>query len=623
MQGVYTDVKKMENKNDEYSRDMLKKMLSPKASPQSVVSVVKNRDFSAVSSFGSPGSCHNAETNVTSQIDDEGSRVPDISFNTADKCEGIDNVDKLSFFSEHVAVSKENNERKKSRVCCRCGKGKWEKTETCLVCDSRYCCTCLLWAMGSMPEGRKCITCIGKPIDELKRSQLGKKSRVLSRLLSPVEVKQIMRTERECIANQLRPEQLVVNGYPLLSEEMAALLGCLLPPRNLKPGGYWYDKETGLWGKEGKKPDRIVSSYLKLTGRLRTDASRGNTGVFINGREITKLEWIVLKVANVPCFRETHLWVYDDGRYEEEANCPIKPSIWKKALTRFICALFSLPVLRGQPNDARDGAKNHAIVPNYLEQTRIPKLLLLGLEGSGTSAIFKQAVEVSSNEYEPSERDILYAEGVSHGNGLASPEISIDEYDDHSPMSENPDASSSLTKYQLITLNSKEISEGCEWMEMCDDVRAVVFCVALTDYDQTCTALDSTTVGFLLENKMMQSKELLEKMIIHPCFRDTPFVLLLNKYDLFEEKISRVPLSTCEWFSDFCPVVTDHIGQSLASQAYFYVAMKFKDVYSSITGRELFVWQSKARDRVNVDEMFKYATEMLKRSNKKDESFRL
>jgi hypothetical protein len=60
-------------------------------------------------------------------------------------------------------------------------------------------------------------------------------------------------------------------------------------------GNYWYDSVCGAWGWEGGPCAGFVQAGLKLGGALRRDASGGNTGVVINGRELHVVDVMALR----------------------------------------------------------------------------------------------------------------------------------------------------------------------------------------------------------------------------------------------------------------------------------------------------------------------------------------
>lgn len=662
---------------------------------------------------------------------------------------------------EIVRPKKEPETKGKKGSCYRCFKGsRFTEKEVCIVCDAKYCSNCVLRAMGSMPEGRKCVTCIGYPIDESKRGNLGKCSRMLKRLLNELEVRQIMKSEKMCETNQLPPEYVCVNEKPLSQEELVLLQNCPNPPKKLKPGNYWYDKVSGLWGKEGQKPSKIISPNLSVGGPIRANASNGNTQVFINGREITKVELRMLQLAGVQCAGNPHFWVNEDGSYQEEGQKNTKGYIWGKAGTKLVCAVLSLPVPSKFLSPSGEQVNNFVTrtVPDYLEQRTLQKLLLIGNNGSGTSTIFKQAkilykatpfseeereniklkiqsnvygylgillegrerfedesliemrkrksyhksdsigntddenddktiysigtrlkafsdwllktmvagnleaifpaatreyaplveelwndaaiqatykrrselemlpsvasyfleraVDILRTDYEPSDVDILYAEGVTSSNGLACVDFSFPQSEPGDDI-DTADLHDSLLRYQLIRVQARGLGENCKWLEMFEDVRIVIFCVSLNDYDQY-----SYDANGSLVNKMMLSQRLFESIVTHPTFEQMDFLLILNKFDLFEEKIERVPLTQCDWFEDFHPVVSRNRSNSnsnninnspsLGQLAFHYIAVRFKRLYSSLTGRKLYVSLVKGLELNSVDETLKYAREILK-----------
>ena len=84
------------------------------------------------------------------------------------------------------------------------------------------------------------------------------------------------------------PQTIFVNGVKLNSKTIRSLETYY--GMQMQSGRYWYDKVSGLWGYEGGPTMGQIMPALNLGGTLKPHASGGNTGVFINGRELHPLE---------------------------------------------------------------------------------------------------------------------------------------------------------------------------------------------------------------------------------------------------------------------------------------------------------------------------------------------
>lgn len=75
-------------------------------------------------------------------------------------------------------------------------------------------------------------------------------------------------------------EPVLVNGQPVATTAIPA-------------GDYWYDARSGLWGLAGG-PALGVTAAGAEAAPLKPDASRGDSPVFVNGRQLQGSEWIGL-----------------------------------------------------------------------------------------------------------------------------------------------------------------------------------------------------------------------------------------------------------------------------------------------------------------------------------------
>ncbi|BFZ12731.1 hypothetical protein BsWGS_15770 [Bradybaena similaris] len=137
-------------------------------------------------------------------------------------------------------------------------------------------------------------------------------------------------------------------------------------------------------------------------------------------------------------------------------------------------------------------------------------------------------------------------------------------------------------------------SERKKWIHCFEDVTAIIFCVAMSEYDQVLHE-DETT------NRMQESLKLFDSICNNKWFTETSIILFLNKKDIFEQKIKKSPLTVG---------FPEYTGRNSYQEAAAYIQAQFEEKNKS-PDKEIYCHQTCATDTNNIQFVFDAVTDVI------------
>ncbi|KAF4587244.1 Guanine nucleotide-binding protein alpha-3 subunit [Ophiocordyceps camponoti-floridani] len=193
---------------------------------------------------------------------------------------------------------------------------------------------------------------------------------------------------------------------------------------------------------------------------------------------------------------------------------------------------------------------------------------------------FQEAMRIVRPDYLPNEMDVLRARTKTTG---------IYE-----------------TRFQMGQLSihmfdvGGQRSERKKWIHCFENVTSIIFCVALSEYDQV--LLEETS-----QNRMMESLLLFDSVVNSRWFMRTSIILFLNKVDIFKQKLLRSPLSN--YFPDYS-------GGNDVNKAAKYLLWRFNQVNRAHLN--LYPHLTQATDTSNIRLVFAAVKETILNNALKD-----
>jgi len=137
---------------------------------------------------------------------------------------------------------------------------------------------------------------------------------------------------------------------------------------------------------------------------------------------------------------------------------------------------------------------------------------------------FEKIDAMSEPDYTPSEEDVLLCR--SRTIGIVKTVLEIDK-----------------NEFNIFDVGGQR-NERRKWIHCFDEVTAVIFVAALSEYDQTLFE-DSN------QNRMVEAIEIFREHSTSSWFKGSALILFLNKSDLFRDKLAKKPIASVEEWSDY------------------------------------------------------------------------
>uniref|UniRef100_A0A5S6R143 Guanine nucleotide-binding protein G(I) subunit alpha n=1 Tax=Trichuris muris TaxID=70415 RepID=A0A5S6R143_TRIMR len=293
--------------------------------------------------------------------------------------------------------------------------------------------------------------------------------------------------------------------------------------------------------------------------------------------------------------------IHETG-YSEEERKAYKPVVCSNTIQSMVAVIRAMGHLRipfGEPERADDARRFFALVAT-VEEGELPVELGSCMkrlwQDSGVQECFMRSGEYQLNDsapyylnsldrltlpnYIPTQDDVLRTRVKTTG----IVETNFTYKDLH---------------FKMFDVGGQR-SERKKWIHCFEGVTAIIFCVAMSEYDMVLAEDEEM-------NRMLESTKLFDSICNNKWFVDTSIILFLNKKDLFEEKIGRQPLTIC---------FPEYTGSNTYEEAAAYIQLKFESLNKRSSGqKEIYTHFTCATDTNNIRFVFDAVTDIIVKDN--------